>query len=61
MPTENNQRYGLEQIVEDDDFQVITDEESPIKLRNLRESDGESTADEDILAWAEEEFKDEQD
>ncbi|KAJ3319705.1 hypothetical protein HDV06_006121 [Boothiomyces sp. JEL0866] len=57
MPTENNQRYGLEQLVEDDEFHVIHDEESPIKLRNLRESDGESTADEDILAWAEEEFK----
>ena len=62
MPTLNNERYGLDQLPQDDfdEIHVLSDDDSPIKLRNLkseREVDEETV--EDILAWAEEHVQDE--
>ncbi|KAI8913405.1 lung seven transmembrane receptor-domain-containing protein [Gorgonomyces haynaldii] len=50
-PTENNERYGLDQLATEDpdEFEVITDNQ--IKLRNIH-MDEEETAD-DILNWVE--------
>lgn len=62
MPTLNNERYGLDQLPQDDfdEIRVLSDDDSPIKLRNMkseREVDEETV--EDILAWAEEHVQNE--
>jgi nitrogen fixation-related uncharacterized protein len=58
-PTENNSRYGLEQLPTDDFDDTVVLQDSPITLRSMKRGepdDYEETA-EEILAWAEENMK----